>query len=89
VHWTLWILFVGLQIADVVTTEHALALPGNWEANPVMGFAQTHLGAVWWVPKAAVVIFAAIAVPVALQPCAILCVVWYYLIVVSFNLAAS
>src|SRR5712692_6315599 len=29
--WVLLILFVSLQVADVVTTNYALAVPGNWE----------------------------------------------------------
>ena len=36
----LLMLFVGLQIADIVTTNFALAIPGIWEANPLMAFSQ-------------------------------------------------
>ncbi len=50
----LLILFVGLQIADVVTTNYALRVPGIWEANPLMALAQAKLGAIWWLPKLAV-----------------------------------
>ena len=46
--------FALLQLADIVTTNRALALPGNTEANPVMSSAMTHLGAAWWLPKLAV-----------------------------------
>jgi len=47
-------LFVGLQIADIVTTNHALTIPGIWEANPLMALSQAKLGAAWWLPKLAV-----------------------------------
>jgi hypothetical protein len=86
-HWILWILFIGLQIADVVTTNYALAVPGNWEANPIMKLSQTHLGAAWWLPKLAAVGFAAVAVPQRSRPWPILCAVSYYIIIVSGNLA--
>ena len=86
-HWILWVLFIGLQIADVVTTNYALAVPGNWEANPIMHLSQTHLGAAWWLPKVAAVWFAAIAVPQRSRPWPILCAVSYYMIIVLGNLA--
>jgi Domain of unknown function (DUF5658) len=86
-HWILWTLFIGLQIADVVTTNYALANPGNWEANPIMQLSQAHLGAAWWLPKVAAVGFAAVAAPQRLRPWPILFAVSYYVIVVSGNLA--
>jgi uncharacterized protein DUF5658 len=50
--WSLLLsFFVALQLADVISTNYALALPGNWEANPLMLVSQAHLGALWWVPK--------------------------------------
>jgi len=85
-HWFLWILFIQLQIDDVVTTNRALAIPGNWEANPVMQLSQTHLGAAWWVPKLAIVGYAAVAAPRSFRPWPMLIAVWYYVIVVSGNL---
>lgn len=51
----LLMLFVELQLADVVSTNYALALPGVWEANPLMALSQAKLGAAWWLPKAAAV----------------------------------
>ena len=57
----LLILFVELQIADIVTTNHALAIPGIWEANPLMALSQAKLGAMWWLPKLAVVAYLCIA----------------------------
>ena len=53
--------FVGLQIADIVTTNHALTIPGIWEANPLMAWSQAKLGVVWWLPKLAVVAYLCVA----------------------------
>jgi hypothetical protein len=87
-HWFLWLLFIELQIADVVTTNCALAVPGNWEANPIMQLSQMHLGAAWWLPKIVVVGFAAVAAPQTLRPWPLILAVWYYVLVVSGNLAS-
>ena len=87
-HWILWILFIEIQIADVVTTNRALAVPGNWEANPIMQLSQTHLGAGWWFPKVAVIGFAAVAVPNSLRPWPMFFAVCYYVIIVTNNLAS-
>ena len=57
----LLILFVELQLADIVSTNYALAVPGVWEANPLMAWAQANLGAVWWLPKLAVVAYLCVA----------------------------
>jgi len=54
-------LFVGLQIADIITTNHALTIPGIWEANPLMAWSQAKLGPVWWLPKLAVVAYLCVA----------------------------
>jgi len=85
-HWLLWILFIELQIADVLTTNYALAVPGNWEANPIMQLSQTHLGAAWWLPKVAAVGFAAAVAPQTSRLWPILFAVSYYVIIVSGNL---
>jgi len=85
-HWILWTLFIGLQIADIVTTNYALAIPGNWEANPIMQLFQTHLGAAWWLPKIASVGLGAVVAPQTPRPWPILFAVSYYIIVVSGNL---
>jgi len=86
-HRILWILFIGLQIADVVTTNYALTAPGNWEANPIMRLSQAHLGAAWWMPKIVVVGFAAVLAKQMSQQWPILFAVSYYLVIVSGNLA--
>jgi hypothetical protein len=85
--WLLWMLFIGLQIADVVTTNYALAVPGNWEANPIMQLSQTHLGAAWWLPKIVAVGFAAAIAVGTARSWPILFAVSYYVIIVSGNLA--
>ena len=38
-YWLTLALFAGLKIADIVTTNHALTIPGIWEANPLMAWA--------------------------------------------------
>ena len=60
-YWILLLLFVELQIADVLTTNQALAIPGVWELNPLMAMSQAKFGAVWWVPKLAVVAYLCLA----------------------------
>jgi hypothetical protein len=59
------LLFVELQLADILSTNHALARPGVWEANPLMAFSQAKLGAAWWLPKLAVVGLVAVAAPLS------------------------
>jgi Domain of unknown function (DUF5658) len=60
-YWILLILFVELQIADILTTNQALAIPGVWELNPLMAMSQAKFGAAWWVPKLAVVAYLCLA----------------------------
>jgi Domain of unknown function (DUF5658) len=62
-NWLLLILFVDLQLADVVSTNYALAVPGVWEANPLMALSQTQLGTAWWLPKLAAIGLVAAAAP--------------------------
>lgn len=54
-HWLLPTLFVGLQIADIARTNHALAIPGVRGINPLMAFSQAKRGAIWWLSKLAAV----------------------------------
>jgi Domain of unknown function (DUF5658) len=86
-HWTLWVFFLGLQVADVVTTDYALAVPGSWEANPIMRLSQTHLGVGWWLPKVVAVGFAAAVASRTSRLWPIIFAVSYYTIIVSVNLA--
>jgi hypothetical protein len=61
IYWILLILFVELQIADILTTNKALAVPGVWELNPLMAMSQAKLGAAWWVPKLTAVAYLCLA----------------------------
>lgn len=54
-YWLLLALFIELQIADIVSTNYALAIPGVREVNPLMAFSQANLGTIWWLPKLAAV----------------------------------
>ena len=63
-YWILLILFVELQIADILTTNRALAIPGVWEVNPLMAMSQAKFGAAWWVPKLAVAAYLCLAATV-------------------------
>ena len=60
-HWLMLALFVALQIADIITTNRALTIPGIWEANPLMAWSQAKLGTAWWLPKLAVVAYLCVA----------------------------
>jgi hypothetical protein len=86
VHWTLLILLVALQTADVVTTNYGLAMEGNWEANPIMAWCQARLGSAWWLPKAAVVCIAAFAPSLTERRWPMICGVSYYGVIVFGNL---
>ncbi len=58
------VILAVLQIADVATTNRALAAdPAHWELNPAMAWFMAHLGAEWWLPKLALVGFAVLAAP--------------------------
>jgi hypothetical protein len=85
--WVLLILFISLQVADVITTNYALAVPGNWEVNPLMKFSQTYLGPAWWLPKTTAVALAATVVLRVRRTWPIACAVSYYVLIVSGNLA--
>jgi Domain of unknown function (DUF5658) len=47
----LLLLFISLQLADIVSTNSALAVPGVREGNPLMAAWQAQFGAAWWLPK--------------------------------------
>jgi len=82
----LFMLFGGLQLADIVTTNSALALPGNWEANPLMALSQAHLGAVWWAPKAAAALLICLLAPLTRRRWPMVFAVAYFCLIVSGNL---
>jgi hypothetical protein len=60
-YWLTLALFLALQIGDIVTTNHALRVPGIWEANPPMAWAQAKLGAARWLPKLTVAAYLCVA----------------------------
>jgi hypothetical protein len=61
VDWLLLELFVALEVADIVATNHGLSLSGAREVNPLMAAFQSRLGAAWWLPKALAVSWIAVA----------------------------
>jgi hypothetical protein len=85
--WLLLILLGTLQVADIVTTNYALAVHGVAEANPLVASWQAHLGAAWWLPKLAVVGLVCFATPLARRRWAMICVVSLYAAAVAGNLA--
>jgi hypothetical protein len=85
--WALLILFLALQIADIVTTNYALAVPGIWEANPLMAFSQAKLGAAWWLPKLVVVGFTCLWTPLSRKRWPMILVISYYSVIVCGNIA--
>ena len=86
VYWSFLIIFASLQIADVVTTNYALATPGNWEANPIMQLSQAQFGVAWWTPKVAAVGFAAIVLPQLRPRWPMVFAVSYYIVLIIGNL---
>lgn len=83
----LLMLFVELQFADILSTNSALAVPGVWEANPLMALAQGKLGAAWWLPKAAAVALCCFAAPLSGRSWPLIAATGYYAAIVSGNLA--
>jgi Domain of unknown function (DUF5658) len=51
----LLLIFMGLQILDVLSTNLVLA-NGGWEANPLGVWAIANMGVWWWLPKLAVML---------------------------------
>ena len=84
----LLVLFTALQLADIVTTNLCLGLPGNWEANPLMALAQADLGALWWLPKAAGVCLICFIAPLIRRRWPMVLAVCYGGLIVSGNLLA-
>ncbi len=44
------------QLADVISTDLALRVPGAFEANPLMLASQATFGSFWWLPKLALLL---------------------------------
>jgi hypothetical protein len=87
-YWLLLAVFVALQAADVVTTNHALAVSGNWEANPIMASYQADWGAMWWLPKAAAVAWICLAVRLVRRWWPLVFAISYSVAVLAVNLAS-
>ena len=81
------LLFVELQLADILSTNAAPAAPGVSEANPLMALSQAELGSAWWLPKAAAVVLCSIAAPLLRRSWPLVFAVAYYAIIVGVNLA--
>jgi len=82
----LLMLFVELQFADILSTNSALAVPGVWEANPLMALAQGKLGAAWWLPKAVAAALCCFAAPLSGRSWPLIAATGYYAAIVSGNL---
>jgi uncharacterized protein DUF5658 len=50
----LFVLFMQIQAADILTTNVGLGSGRTWEANPIFAWLQDELGAAWWLPKIAI-----------------------------------
>lgn len=83
----LLMLFVELQFADILSTNSALAVPGVWEANPLMALAQGKLGAAWWLPKTAAVALCCFAAPLSGRSWPLIAATGYYAVIVAGNFA--
>jgi hypothetical protein len=88
VDWLLLTMFITLEFADIVTTNHALAFGGAFEANPIMSAIQNHLGCLWWAPKVLAVAWVAVAVMRIRRQWPLVLVNWCAAIVVMINLAS-
>jgi Domain of unknown function (DUF5658) len=86
VEWLLLVMFVTLEILDIVTTNRILALHGTWEANPVMRAFQMRLGPLWWLPKAAAAAWVTLAVARTRRRWPLFFIAIYCAIVVIVNL---
>jgi hypothetical protein len=80
-------LFLAPQIADIVTTNYALAVPGIGEADPLMAFSQAKLGAAWWLPRLVVVRFICLATPLSRKRWPTIFVISYHSVIVCGNIA--
>jgi hypothetical protein len=88
VEWLLLALFVALEIIDILTTNRGLESHGTWEANPLMAAFQVRLGALWWLPKAAMVAWVALAATRTRRRWPLYFAATYCAIVVVINLIA-
>src|SRR5215472_420498 len=87
-HWLLLMLLIALEVADVVTTNHRLAFPGAWEANPIMAALQSELGRAWWLPKALAFGWIAVAATRIRRRWPLVFAVSYCAVIVAINLTS-
>jgi hypothetical protein len=87
--WLLLVLFIALEVADVVTTNQRLAVPGMREANPIMGALQRELGGAWWLPKAFAFGWVAVAAMRVGRRWPLVFAVSYCGLIVALNLASG
>jgi Domain of unknown function (DUF5658) len=80
--WLLLGLFIALEVADVVTTNQRLALPGIQEANPIMAALQREL------PKAFAFGWVAVAAMRVRRRWPLVFAVTYCGLIVALNLAS-
>jgi len=83
----LLMLFVELQFADILSTNHALARPGVWEANPLMALSQAKLGAAWWLPKLAAIALVGAMAPWSRRQWPIVAIVSVSCVAILINIA--
>ncbi len=88
IDWLLLGLFIALEVADVVTTNQRLALPGVREANPIMAALQRELGGAWWLPKAFAFGWVAVAAMRIRRRWPLVFAVSYCGLIVALNLAS-
>jgi Domain of unknown function (DUF5658) len=56
------LILVGLQIGDVVSTNHSMGDPRIIEANPITRYFMQYLGSYWWLLKFAPVLLIVAAI---------------------------
>jgi hypothetical protein len=80
----------AVSAADVVSTNHALASGADIvEANPLAAASMILLGSAWWLPKAGLVLFAALIAPKIRRRWPLAAVVAIYAAVVANNLMVA
>ena len=87
VNWFVITVFIMLQVADVLTTNRALSVPGNREANPIIVLLKSHFGSAWWwAPKTAITLVGVLVTCQLEWKWPIVVVISYYIFIVTGNL---
>ncbi len=82
-------ILAALQLADVISTEHALANPNVFEANPIMAWCQANISAVWWMPKVVLMGLVLASVPVLKRQWPYIALIGYYGLIVGISLLSA